>query len=76
VSEPTEPTILQLRYGRMRLMLERNAPPWGFWQMRERLSGSGVLVAGPERYAQILYGLTAQQCLLETDPGPLDARVP
>jgi hypothetical protein len=36
----------------------------------------GVAFADVHAYAQLVYELEAKPCQLETDPGPLDARVP
>jgi hypothetical protein len=35
----------------------------------------GVLVAGEERFAELVWLLVVKPTLLESDPGPLDARV-
>ena len=36
----------------------------------------GVLFAGCDAYAQLVYAIEVKPNILETDPGPLDARVP
>lgn len=41
---------------------------WGF--------PGGIVLAGRERFAQLVWLLEVKPTLLETDPGPLDARVP
>jgi hypothetical protein len=41
------------------------------WQL-----GHDTLILGTERYPQFIWAITVKPHVLETDPGPLDARVP
>lgn len=53
--------------------IEIHMDPWLDWQ--GWVIDGHKLVVGPHRYAQLAWQLDAQQQVLETDPGPLDARV-
>jgi hypothetical protein len=44
---------------------------WQMWQL-----GHDTLILGTERYPQFIWAITVKPHVLETDPGPLDARVP
>ena len=38
--------------------------------------GDRMILAGAERYPQMVWAIQVKPNVLETDPGPLDARVP
>lgn len=49
----------------------------GEWQMcRYPIIYPGVVFAGVHAYARLVYEFEVKPAVLETDPGPLDARVP
>lgn len=48
-------------------------PNWELWQVVER---PHRFIAGIHVYAQLVFAIEVQPNILETDPGPLDARVP
>lgn len=48
-------------------------PNWEHWYYPELFPRK--VFAGINRYAQIVYELEVKPSILETDPGPLDARV-
>lgn len=56
--------------GTVPLFLEPHMPNWEMW------SYEGSVLLGVHRWAQLLYELEVKPHVLETDPGPLDARVP
>ena len=60
--------------------LEVVLEPFLEWESWAMFSGGiwrpPVLVVGRERYQQLVFALTVRRTLLETDPGPLDAKVP
>lgn len=43
---------------------------WELWRMADRI------ITGRERWFQLVFTCLVQSTILETDPGPLDARVP
>ncbi len=57
-------------YRRMRIHVE----PMLDWQSYKL--GNDILIVGTERYPQLVWAITVKPNVLETDPGPLDARVP
>lgn len=57
--------------GHLRVVVE----PMLDWQVW-RLASPPTLVLGRESYPQFVFALTVKPSILDTDPGPLDARVP
>lgn len=47
---------------------------WEVWGMQK--DGYPVIITGRERWPQMVFTYQVQPTILETDPGPLDARVP
>lgn len=60
---------LRLRGG-LRVVRE-SCLEWQIWLVED----PPMLIVGPERWAQLVW-LTVKPGVLETDPGPLDAKVP
>jgi hypothetical protein len=52
---------------------ERHLPNWALWQLTDQ---PDRVLAGVDAYAQLVYAIEVKPNILETDPGPLDARVP
>lgn len=65
------PSIL-LRSG-MRIVCDGAFPDWQVGSFHDL--HPGVLFAGIHVYSQLVYALLVRPNQLETDPGPLDARV-
>jgi hypothetical protein len=64
---------LWTNYGHIELVRETLLD----WQAyAANFSGRPVLIMGAERYAQMQFALETKDNILESDPGPLDARVP
>lgn len=55
----------------MRVHIERHLE-WEVWGLTQER----ILVLGRESYPQFVYAIVVRPHVLETDPGPLDARVP
>jgi hypothetical protein len=59
-----------IKFGGLRVYLE-TALDWQAYS----LPRDGILILGKDRYPQLVWSVQVQPKVLETDPGPLDARV-
>jgi hypothetical protein len=60
-----------LQLGHLRVHLETSLE-WESYAMRQ----PPLLIMGRESYPQLVYAIQVKPNVLESDPGPLDARVP
>ena len=68
------PCLLHHHNGhRVEVWREPYLPNWGLWQDAAQ---PHRFFAGIHVYAQLVYAIEVKPNILETDPGPLDARVP
>lgn len=67
--------MMGLRIGALELVVDPHLD-WQMWRASSPLLRRDMVIVGVERAAQLMWQVETQQRVLESDPGPLDAKVP